>query len=108
MKRAILHFRRHNGKTGALKNNGGLTVAVAKYPEGYVISAASCSDSDMYNKKVGRLIATGRLDCPRIRHSTFDKDTVVAILHRYTKRFREEYTPEFFQRLLGNMDDATQ
>jgi len=104
MKRAILHFRQHKGNI--LKNNGGATIAVEKRAGGYVLGHARCSTSDGYNKKVGRLIATGRLSCPRVKHSLFDKDSICSVLKHHTKRYREEYTDAFFQRLLDKLEDA--
>lgn len=54
----IMHFRKRNGDP-----RGGLTIAIdynAKEHAIYV-ARAKCSKNDMYNRKLGRNIAQGRL-----------------------------------------------
>jgi len=54
----IMHFRKRNGD-----QRGGLTVAIDYNHEerAIYVAEAKCSRNDMFNRKLGRTIATGRL-----------------------------------------------
>jgi hypothetical protein len=56
------HIRRKD-EAGNVSNYGGKTVAyiVDKVSGGITKGESVCSEKDVYNKKLGRLIATGRL-----------------------------------------------
>jgi hypothetical protein len=104
MKQAILHFRNHDKKTGVLKNTGGTTLAIEKTSRGFKILPARCANKDPYNKRIGRLIATGRL-----RHydfPVFSPEASVAVLKQLNAEHNERYSEEFFGRLLSKLEDA--
>jgi hypothetical protein len=56
------HIRRKD-EAGNVSNYGGKTVAyiVDKVSGGITKGESVCSEKDVYNKKLGRIIATGRL-----------------------------------------------
>lgn len=56
-----IHYRAI-GKDGAIRPHGGATVAF-RYAEGSLTaSIAWCDPKDVFNKKIGRMVATGRLN----------------------------------------------
>ena len=56
-----VHVRPHNGNDEILPR-GGTTIARTEKSDGTTIERqANCSVKDTYNKKLGRVIATGRL-----------------------------------------------
>lgn len=57
----FMHYRSYDD-TQALKPCGGVTVAIRPRQDGSIVLAmAKCNDKDVFNKKMGRSIASGRL-----------------------------------------------
>jgi hypothetical protein len=58
----FMHYRSVNNDD-SINPRGGATIAIHPLnPERAVISIALCTTSDVYNKKLGRNIATGRIN----------------------------------------------
>lgn len=52
-----------SGWEPSIASRGGFTVAYRELENGVEYSVATCSNRDNYNKKLGRAIAQGRLEC---------------------------------------------
>ena len=52
-----------SGWAPSIASRGGFTVAYRELEDGVEYSVATCSTRDNYNKKLGRTIAQGRLEC---------------------------------------------
>lgn len=58
----LFHIRAFDPNSGMILSNGGVTVAYSVRDNGDVVAAASlCSFDDAFDRRRGRLIATGRL-----------------------------------------------
>lgn len=75
---------RHNNQDGSISPLGGLCIAYVLNAEFKVVgwAAARCAPMDTYNKKIGRMKASGRLlshtyyqECPEIAEHTFIQQT---------------------------------
>lgn len=83
----FLHIRNHT-KEGTLCPNGGATVAISKADsKHYVFNVAHCSDKDVFCKKLGRAVASGRLQKHRTELPYADKNIVVENLRSICKQF---------------------
>jgi hypothetical protein len=90
----FIHLRRRDPLWGFLEPTGGITVAYDIEPDGRVRYVhAQCSNKDHYNKRIGRMVSTGRLanngwtDQRGIRHDalTFMKVEGVNIVEQILK-----------------------
>lgn len=62
----FIHLRRRDAFWGHLEPTGGITVAYDIEPDGKVrYTFAQCSNKDHYDKRIGRLVSTGRLEANR-------------------------------------------
>lgn len=56
----FMHYRRRDSYGGALPQ-GGATLAIRPMSDKIVVAAAFCSKHEVFNKRLGRTIAEGRL-----------------------------------------------
>lgn len=85
----FIHLRRRDPFFGHLEPKGGITVAYDIDPAGTVhYTFSQCSNKDHYNKRIGRLVSTGRLQANR-NISTFPKVEGVNIVEQIIKHHDE-------------------
>jgi hypothetical protein len=94
----FLHIRKHT-KTGTLLPTGGATIAVTKADKGYNFYVAQCSDKDVFNKKIGRSVASGRLK--KVGEAHFDVAVVKTSLHHLAEDYNTKVGEQQLEALLS-------
>lgn len=62
----FVHLRNYSSDNKReIEPRGGITLAITEKKDSFNVGLAHCSFKDNYNKKIGRLIANGRLINPR-------------------------------------------
>ena len=59
----FMHYRNHN-TDGSIASNGGMTVAIMVDPDDRqtaLVGISRCKDNEVFNKKIGRDVALGRM-----------------------------------------------
>ena len=58
----FMHYRKYAGVWNDISSRGGATVAILPQDNGTaLISVATCSSEEVFNKKVGRAVSSGRI-----------------------------------------------
>jgi len=59
--RTNMHFRKYD-RMGQIRAKGGLSLAIEQVGDQVTVAVAQCSRKDLFNRKLGRTIAEGRLN----------------------------------------------
>lgn len=62
-KLSFMHYRNHRAYTDEIDCRGGATVAIMEQEnkDAVLVSIARCHDNDVFDRKMGRVIASGRI-----------------------------------------------
>ena len=89
----LIHIRRYT-KDGRLLSTGGATIIIKRTddPHKFVVDVAECSTNDVFCRRIGRAIATGRATKHPEVVSSFHVRTLYEWYHkRLTKKAPEWY-----------------
>lgn len=94
----LIHIRRYDEK-GKLLSTGGATIIIAKSdrPRKFHMHVAQCCDKDVFCRRIGRSIVTGRLK--KRPGLSYDRMEVKTLLDYYTERYTGKL-PEWYPSIL--------
>lgn len=80
----LIHIRRYS-EDGKLLPTGGATIIIRRMgsPDTYLMYTARCADRDVFCRRIGRAIATGR--CNKYPIATSKEGIKQLLDHHYTK-----------------------
>ena len=96
----FMHIRKHSAD-GKLKSTEGATIATKKDIEGnYLYYVARCSKRDVFNKRIGRMVAAGKLQHYGCLLGPVPQQSLQELVLHLCRKYRQQFSEKSFSFLI--------